>query len=494
MQQRRMHMPKVKSKIMEIPIEKLIVNPENKRYVENRANEIDAIRGILSLDKSSKDEMIALATDIAVNGLNEFELPIVWEDEEEKSYLVVEGNRRISAIKLMTQYRECDELKAEFPSVYRKLNSINYSGDSNIRVSVYADLTEANKVLPKIHNDVNGGIGRKQWSAYAKERYRMEEGLKTKVGALIDFLEHSKYTDPELLKSMAEKRWTSKLERVVSFAVFPKYYGVTFDDEMNLIYKDTEKHFCKMLSNLVYDLISNKATGFIRLKSEFENYYSELPDEFKSKVVDSAPQTTPDDENKEIPKEQPEENADSESKASEQPEESSISPTPDPVEEDDKPKKRKNISTSAKALRLSRNYSDQELSILHEKGKDITQEMESLNVWQYPYAATSLCRELIELTLDLWIEELQIQLKEDSLEGRFKAVLNELQNKKLYTNTKHHSMLNKSGIKNKFLVTLSAWMHGDDQQCVQVADLLNGWKGCRLLIERYIEYKKESEK
>jgi ParB-like chromosome segregation protein Spo0J len=79
-----------------IPIEKLLVNPQNPRF-EPVGNQEEAISMMLS---EAEKKIINLAKDIAQYGLNPSKsLMVVKVDKG--YYLPLEGNRRVTAIKLL---------------------------------------------------------------------------------------------------------------------------------------------------------------------------------------------------------------------------------------------------------------------------------------------------------------------------------------------------------------------------------------------------------
>ncbi len=432
-----------------IKIEKLLVNPNNKRYINEVYSEIDAIIEMFNV-KSGKPyiEMLNLATDIATNDLHLFENPIAWYDKEQKKYVVIEGNRRVSCIKLMTQYRNNENLKKTIPSIVN-FWKLNYN-KKNIECVIYDNYDDANAVLPTIHQNLNGGIGRKEWGAHEKHKYNAEIGDLSKTYSIIKFVK--KQATPELIKQMDSTQWTSKLERVLSFTDFKTNFNITFDSNNNLEFKDTEKQVYKMLEKLVTDLINKPASGNIRTKTEFKKYCEELSDEYKTQI-----------KNKQI--------------------------NDRPKEELKKAHKKRNLNKENNiALTLSVNYSDEELQCLTEKGKTIIRELETLNIYEYPYSAASLCRLIIEFTSNLWITALNVKKENDYLPTLCRLVVAKLQEKNMLGSDRHEVLvylLNKA----KFIENLNFWMHKDELLCVKPEDLKNGWIAARILIEVYIKFK-----
>jgi hypothetical protein len=83
----------------EIDLMNLFINIENPRF-EMVGNQRDAINIML---EDQRDKLIKLAEDIVDNGLNPSELIIVTPHETDDSrFVVMEGNRRITALKLLS--------------------------------------------------------------------------------------------------------------------------------------------------------------------------------------------------------------------------------------------------------------------------------------------------------------------------------------------------------------------------------------------------------
>ena len=276
-----------------LKVEDLYLNPDNDRFIEAVENEKNAIIAIFEVPNGNPEkEMYNLAKDIAENGLNPFEFPIVWYDEKIKKHIVIEGNRRITCIKLMTQYKNDKELlkvKNIIKSIYEL--EIYADFDGSIQCVEYENLEEAKAVLAKIHQNINNGTGRKEWDAYAKENNKASRGIKTKAYSIIDFvkcyiIEHEIETD--LLNKMYTTKWVSKLQRVVGFSLFKEKYNIDFTQDCTLMYKDTEEQLFKMLSKLIRDIIDKPATGNFRYKEDFEKYLLMLDSQYKTLVKDNV--------------------------------------------------------------------------------------------------------------------------------------------------------------------------------------------------------------
>ena len=479
-----------------LDIAELYVNPDNYRYVEEVQNEVSAIIAMFKVNVGdAKKEMLNLANDIIVDGLNPFEMPIVCFDDEIGKYVVYDGNRRITCLKLMTQYKGNADVLAEIPSV-AEIYKIQYDGDNSIQCVVYEDADDAIHFLNKIHNDINNGIGRKQWDSQAKMRANAAYGNKTKSYAIVEFLKSNQNTGTELLEKMKTNRWISKLERVVSFSLFKDAYNIQFDNNSNMSYLDVEEQVLKMLSKLVDDIITKSATGNFRFKSDFQEYVDKLPNEYKTQVKkkedSNKPENGVNNSNQDSEEETPKGtqiNAGAEKGANDKKDDS----TKDNQKQEDNDTgvgKTKNIprkhAETREALVLCKTYDYVDYECLNEKGKEMLVELESLNVKKYPVAAVALCRCILEYTLKLWMDEQGGNFNSRALPTCYTGCVNLLRSKNIIDN-KEHSVLNAQVNKENFLELLNTWMHADTDACVSETSLVSGWKNVRLLIEKYIK-------
>lgn len=478
-----------------LDIKDLCVNPDNYRYVEEAQDEIKAIIAMFNVNVGdSKKEMLNLANDIISDGLNPFEMPIVCFDEELCKYVVYDGNRRVTCMKLMTQYKNNNEILLQIPAA-AEIYKLDYDGDNTVQCVVYDDADDAIHFLNKIHNDINNGIGRKQWDSQAKMKANAAYGDKSKSYAIVEFLKANEHTESMLLEKMKTNRWISKLERVVSFSIFKEAYNIQFDNNSNMSYSDSEEHVLKMLSKLVNDIIDKSATGNFRFKADFQGYIDKLPSEYKTQIKASE---TADEENEHCNKQSEDKNTtdDNETQNKQEEDKSDDSNNNENKEKENnegigKPRNipKKHAETKA-ALVLCKNYDYTAYECLNEKGKEMLIELESLNIKEYPIATVALCRCLMEYTLKLWLDEQGGTFNSGTLPTCYNGCVNLLRSKNIIDN-KEHSVLNTLVNKENFITLLNTWMHSDTEACVSETPLVSGWKNVRLLVEKYIETHKK---
>ena len=291
---------------------------------------------------------------------------------------------------------------------------------------------------------------------------------------------------------MSSSRWTSKLERVVSFKLFKNVYNIDFTNSGSLVYKDSAEQVYFMLTKLIDDLIDLPATGNFRTKDNFKDYTDKLEPKYKSQYIATNDENEQDENEQENAEKH--ESSDSHETSTNTGKETTEKGPNDNEEshEDNENMEPKPISKKhrigRKALKLSKEYSEEQYTCLGEKGKEILVELESINICNYPNASAALCRSILEYTVKLWLMESKHpeQFKEGSLPDSYNSCLNDLANRKIL-NDKQHKMLKRCANKEYFIDFLNSCIHADSKICVQEQALIDGWKTIRILTELYIE-------
>ncbi|WP_197029940.1 ParB/Srx family N-terminal domain-containing protein, partial [Paenibacillus sp. 1-18] len=143
---------------MDVPLRNLIVWHDNPRAaIEMSESEDEAIDILFEVEGKSK--MLALATDVAEFGLNSHRQPIVVRNEDMNSYIVFDGNRRISVLKLLAK----GDKRVEGIE-----NHINVSLDTKVFVYV-TNRDEALRLIEIEHSGEQGGKGQIDWDAYQRD-------------------------------------------------------------------------------------------------------------------------------------------------------------------------------------------------------------------------------------------------------------------------------------------------------------------------------------
>src|SRR3546814_20179227 len=85
-------MPAVNLKIDDLLLD--LINPRTRKVQTQR----EALQAVI---KDQGDRLVALASDIAKNGLNPADRVLVMKQASPKGYVTLEGNRRVSALQIL---------------------------------------------------------------------------------------------------------------------------------------------------------------------------------------------------------------------------------------------------------------------------------------------------------------------------------------------------------------------------------------------------------
>lgn len=150
----------------DLPVADLLLDPENPRLPEDLqgADQPELLRYLN--DETVLEEIIRSLND---NGFFEHEPLIAYEDDELEGYVVLEGNRRLAALKVLLGAPEARDQGLE-PLLDTPPSQDRIRELRRVPVYVVADRDEVHRYLGFRHI---GGI--KTWSAEAKARYLLQE-------------------------------------------------------------------------------------------------------------------------------------------------------------------------------------------------------------------------------------------------------------------------------------------------------------------------------
>lgn len=199
-----------------IDIQKLLVNPENPRFepVENQAAALE-----LMLSEAG-DEVINLARDISLNGLNPSKRLMVIAAKGDK-YLPLEGNRRIVALRTLK-----DPKLVKNKSLKEKIEKIKKESTKKIpgqvECIVFPDKESAVHWVSLEHTGKNKGVGVLKWTRVELQRFLAQITQKplSRDVQLIDFAKENKLNN--------RKVDPSTLDRIASTPYVCKQLGISF--------------------------------------------------------------------------------------------------------------------------------------------------------------------------------------------------------------------------------------------------------------------------
>lgn len=332
-----------------------------------------------ALQKLIKDEDIRqLAADIVRHGVNPTEsLIIMPSPDDDKKYIVLEGNRRLAALKALQKPTLCATKSDE--KYFSKLSK-KYEGDYNLTCTVVTSREEAHHWILIKHGNNQGGATTKRWDSTQNARYAENTNTKSPNDRAYKLLKYA-LDNGAISKDEYDAINITTITRYISNPSFRKSIGVNFNN--NWIQSNLPKDkFDEVVQRfLLDDLIDSKNGGLSsrsnaterenyghKLLSDFNihehrlNNYSELPRFIENEV---------------------------------------------PEPSDNKPKGKRDNNSPNKRNRVIPN--DFKLQINKPKIKRIYDELKKLDLKTYPNAAALLFRSFVELSIHYYIEKVMGQ-------------------------------------------------------------------------------------
>lgn len=155
----------------------IILDPDNPRLPDGTSSDKEAINRLLD---DGYDQLLALARDLVEQGeSNPAELPIVLKDGSK--YLVLEGNRRFAALKLLSDPKLADnpDHQAAFTRIKAK-----GTGPTHVYSAVASTREQADHWIMLRHTGANQGVGIKRWNAQQTATHRRRMKANVDAGTL----------------------------------------------------------------------------------------------------------------------------------------------------------------------------------------------------------------------------------------------------------------------------------------------------------------------
>ncbi len=463
-----MNKPKYDYKLLKIT--ELLLNSANPRFnpVEQQTEAITAMIG------DQQEKLVSLAQSILQFGLNPTDLTLVEPLEPYgKQWLVREGNRRITALKLLN---EPELIPNDFPKIKKEFKKLHATLDKTLLENILCVVIDDNKLADEWvrlkHTGMNGGAGTVPWDAQQSSRFNMQTSGNSDVYML--FLDDLKTLDsiPQEYKDRFHNIKKTNFDRLMGDPDVRNLLGITKknNEETLSLVGEVNQFLLAVLHDLIFE---NLNVGQIYYKADRRKYLDDL----KARIPVSA---------------QPKDSTDPTDSGSVSQRSGEVVHTGDgqvesstgdgnaegndvpPPSRDKVKSQEKSHSTNRKRL-VPRTYN---LPIQHPRTKGIFDELKKLNVEQYPNAVAVLFRVFIELSADVYIERKSLpRVNENStLNKKLGAIIDDLEERgvmskhALYTARKMSS----EPTANQSVKTFHAYVHNKDHT-PSATDLKSAW-------------------
>ena len=169
--------------IRRININKVVNYYENPRHAI-AMDEKDTLKKLF--EAVGNQYMLNLAEDIKKFGLLGNQQLVVVYSEELKKYVVYEGNRRVAAIKLLTNLSYFDFLDRATRDKVEKMSKEIVNPIQEVMCYV-TDEEEAFFIMERLHSGEDKGRGVKAWSSREKDVFKVRRNNEKTLPYLIDF-------------------------------------------------------------------------------------------------------------------------------------------------------------------------------------------------------------------------------------------------------------------------------------------------------------------
>lgn len=439
---------------MKIQLTDLLINTENPRF-DHQESQRSAIENMI-VDQSEK--IHKLSKHIIQNGVNPSEL-VITKKEKNGRFTVLEGNRRVIALKLLSNPEILDD--NEFKKEKQKFKDLHLEFAKNpiteLECIVFESEEEAEEWIKLKHTGENEGVGTVRWNAQQVARF--EEKVSKKRSATLDlirFLSESNLID-EKDKALLKNVPVSSLERLITDKNVQELVGFVIENnkvKSVLPEKEVIKGFLKIIRDLaektikVKDIYSKEDRG-----KYLESFKKEdIPE--KNEVYDKPWNVDADSGN------------------------NKVSNNPKSI-----PKKRSKPLTINRKNVIPRSCI---LKISDTRINTIYRELKNLDCENFTNSASVIFRVFVELTLDAYIEDRQLTTVSinSKLSTKIEKIVENLKDKSLINDPQAKGILNLAKTPHSFFSvnTFNAYVHNKDFNPLS-KDLKITWDNIQFFIE-----------
>lgn len=244
--------------IVDIAVADLLLDPGNPRFKDEPRSQQEAAS---DLAEKHGDQVLELADDIVEYGLDPTTLPaVVASSDTRKRYRVLEGNRRLLAVKALDTPALISGVLT--PTASRTLTSLSkrYAKDpvSSIHCALFKTEQEALHWIWIRHTSGNGGTGLVTWGAEEKDRFQARHTGKLKpAGQVIEFVEA--HGTLSAAAQASQQRIHTNVERMLETTAVRETLGIDIIDGDVVSYYPLEE-IVKGLTRIVDDLKTKTVT------------------------------------------------------------------------------------------------------------------------------------------------------------------------------------------------------------------------------------------
>ena len=233
--------------IIKLSIDEICVNPENPRH--DIVMNLDEAFIMQQLVKTKKDSqaMYKLICDIYNAGWFPQSIVTVMYDEDKKKYIAWDGNRRLTALKILQNPKILDVLSNFTYTQRNKINDMHKQINDNsfYEVSCYvaASFDECKDYIRTIHTTDTGAL---PWSDIAIKRFENKLGIKNMFSQLKEYC-------GKPFENISDNFSINKFEKIANSKVGKEYLKIDNTDNI-LTHTSSIEELEEKLSKIIKDI------------------------------------------------------------------------------------------------------------------------------------------------------------------------------------------------------------------------------------------------
>jgi hypothetical protein len=234
--------------IQPLKITNIRLNLSNPRY-DPTSSEQEAVATIV---RKQGRKLVKLAADIVEKGMNPMKLLMVTPDAQAGMFRVIEGNRRLAALKVLSSPELLNGLDLP-PALVKQYKKLQEQAQGTLPDTINCAVVpedEATHWMRLEHTGENEGVGVIAWNTRAKHRFHDS----SPALQAIDLVEKGPFLDGEI-RSNLENIAVTNVERVLGTPEARKLIGVDLKDRKLI---QTSPEAIGRLSLLVCDVVKQE--------------------------------------------------------------------------------------------------------------------------------------------------------------------------------------------------------------------------------------------
>lgn len=269
---------------LELGIDELLLDQENPRLGAT-VSQSEALAGIVALSPEYFRNLMASIRD---DGLDPGDsLYVVRADDNDDDFVVLEGNRRLSALKVLSNpdlLAGTDLVESVTKPLIREATGFERGDVEPIRCVRFDDREEANHWIRRRHTGVVNGEGRIRWKPLDIQRFSNDY---TTIDVIEFVGRNAGYSKPEWQKAHAALGGgkSTNLTRLLESAAGQQHLGISakLDGDRKTPILGTDPMWAlAVLRRIVDDILSGEVDSRrLNRATDIEKYFASLPQELQ---------------------------------------------------------------------------------------------------------------------------------------------------------------------------------------------------------------------